>query len=267
MVRIRRFVRLGEHMNKDIIFDGSKMKFVPEQLSKVDEILDSMDSDDRWMRRYHSVIRIFLPDIKELVAQGYVVHHIDNDASNDHPTNLMVIDRGVHNTLHWNLSSKGYKKQCRNISNGINDRTEEDKQTQYELISNTKSMWSEEDIRRNQRSLSQVWTNYTPEEYRTRCRNMEDGIINRPEEVKQKHRDALSRSHETRAPQARNFIKTHDECFTAKDFNKTVGFVHVEGASRWLHNASASGDIEIVSKKCRPFVYRSLVCNHDEVVN
>lgn len=248
-------------MAEEIIFDGSEQKFTTEQLANVEMILASMINTSRWMRRYHSVMRIFLPNISQLIMQGYVIHHIDGNPANDHPSNLMVILKGAHDALHWEqLTPEEYADRCKNISNGLNNRPEDIKQAHYELITKIKGEWSEEDKICDSEARSQIWADYTPEEYNERCKNIADGVNNRPEDIKQMHRDAISRARETCALQARKFIKQCNKGFTVSDFNEIAKFVHMNSASRWLHCKVASGDIEVFGKNGRAFVYHSLIC-------
>jgi hypothetical protein len=53
-------------------------------------------------RRYQD---IWEQHFRVKIPEGYVIHHKDQDTSNNNPTNLLACPRSIHNEIHWMLGS------------------------------------------------------------------------------------------------------------------------------------------------------------------
>lgn len=245
---------------KEIIWDGRVQIFTKEQNDQVEEILLSMVCTGRWRPRYLSIMRVFLPDIGELIAQGYVVHHIDGDPSNDHPSNLMVILKGAHRTLHWEqlspeerviigkMDSESLIAYNANLSDERRKELNDiNKQSQLIRWANTSTGRRAEIVEVGRIAQQKRRANETDEDRARYCEIQKRAMSNMSPEEVERMGDNISLAKGGHARQGLKFINDVDENFTIAEFAEATGFSY-SGADLYLR-AALKEDRVILSKK------------------
>lgn len=276
---------------QEIIWEGNKQSFIFEQLAQVEAILVLMPGLYRWTKRTHLVMQIFLPNIGELLAQGYVIHHINGDPSNDHPSNLMVILRGAHTKMHWEqLSPDDYTSRCEVHRQGRAAMTPEAKQAHSENTSHGLILYNAQITSERRAELNEIkrrGQNGRPKEVKqAHYEAMRKGQANMSEEAKFAKAEAykesrkkyemqltdkkrverckvLSEGHGGPGNRAYEFIENHSESFCNMDINRVANFSGQSAMGNWLAAQIKTGNVKIIGKKGNGYIYLSLICKNN----
>lgn len=198
-------------MEEDIIWHGSEQTFTESQLNAAE-----MLRNDYW-----AIVGLFIMNTQTYRGGDYVIHHIDGDHTNNHPSNLMLIARNAHTQLHWeNLNDVDFIVRCKGIS---------DSRTPSVRLAIGKGQVA--------------WrASISAEEY---------------EELMQNY----SKGQGGKRIKGREFIETCPNSFNLKEFNKFAGFSDIDQARKLLRKWINDGDVRVISKnKYGAFTYLSLIC-------